>query len=350
MPQPPEELPDSIVFAQFEGLKNTVNPERLKPTELARAVNVDIDDAGQVHRRRGYVRKDAANYHSVFTAQSGTVYGVRNGSLGIIDPSYSFRALVTGIAPEPLAYVEVGPDIFYSSAMSSGVLVNGTSNAPWGIVGGDRTWLSPVVNPTSTLGEVGGKLLGPPPMATSLTYFNGRVYMASQRTVWATELYAYHFVDKTKNFLFWEDDVTLLAAVTDGIYVGTESSVWFMSGTFGKMSRVPVVGYGALRGSAVTVPAELVVPNVPLEQQAPSKNAVLFMTTSGLVAGFDGGNAYNLTQNTVLFPDAQSVAALFRRQDGVNQYIAVSDSGGSPASNTRMGDYVDAEIRRFQGA
>jgi hypothetical protein len=26
------------------------------------------------------------------------------------------------------------------------------------------------------------------------------------------------------------------------------------------------------------------------------------------------------------------------------------DSGGTPASTTRIGDYVDAEIRRFQGA
>jgi len=351
MPQPPDpNLPDSVTFAQFTGLKNTVTPERLKLTELERAINVDIDDAGQIHRRRGYAKKISGDFHSAFTSQSGVVYAVKDGTLGIVDPGYVFRALQTGIGGGGLAYVQVGSDIFYSSPTTSGVLTNGVTPGAWGQIGGDRTWISPVVNPTATLGQVGGKLLGAPPMASVLGYFNGRIYMADDRDLWATELYAYHYVDKTRTFTRWEDEITVLGMVTDGFYVGTQSSVWFMSGTFGRMARVPVASAGALKGSLVTLPAELVAPNIPLEQQTPSKNAVLFMTTSGLVAGFDGGNAFNLTQNQVLFPNAQSVAALFRRADGANSYVAVTDSGGTPSANTRIGDYVDAEIRRFQGA
>ena len=44
--------------------------------------------------------------------------------------------------------------------------------------------------------------------------------------------------------------------------------------------------------------------------------------------------------------DAGSAAAFYRRQDGVNQYIAVTNSGGTPSANTRIGDYVDAELIR----
>lgn len=99
-------------------------------------------------------------------------------------------------------------------------------------------------------------------------------------------------------------------------------------------------------GSLLSVPEEL----LGLENSASSKNAVLFMTDSGLFAGLDGGICYNLTQNRVLFPDAASVAAMFRRQDGINQYVGVLDSQGSPASAARIGDYVDVEIRRFRGA
>ena len=75
----------------------------------------------------------------------------------------------------------------------------------------------------------------------------------------------------------------------------------------------------------------------------------MFLAKTGLCAGFNGGQSFNLTQNTMVFPDASNAAALFRRQDGVNSYVAVADSGGTPSSNARIGDYVDAEIRRFQG-
>ena len=188
-------------------------------------------------------------------------------------------------------------------------------------------------------------------MATALTYYNGRIYMAHDRTVWATDLYLYNYVDKTRTFLQFESEVTMLGAVTNGIYVGTTTDVWFLSGSqLSELKRLPMMSYGALPGSAVSVPSELINPQLPGRQQTESKNALLFMSTSGLCVGLDSGMVYNLTQNQVLFPDAMSVAAMFRRQDGINQYVGVADSGGSPSSAARIGDYVDAEIRRFQGA
>jgi hypothetical protein len=35
---------------------------------------------------------------------------------------------------------------------------------------------------------------------------------------------------------------------------------------------------------------------------------------------------------------------MFRRQDGVNQYVSVLDSEGGPADNARIGSYVDAVL------
>jgi hypothetical protein len=73
------------------------------------------------------------------------------------------------------------------------------------------------------------------------------------------------------------------------------------------------------------------------------------MTTHGLCIGQDGGHAFNLTQNHVWFPNAISAAATWRRQDGMNQFIATLDSGGTPADTARIGDYVSAEIIRGKG-
>lgn len=363
-PQDNAPPPESLMLQAYKGLKNTVNAERLGPDEFQRAVNVDLDNAGQPRLRRGYTLKIDANVHSVFSAILGTL-AVINGQLSLIYPDYSTESLQPGANPpaygdggfvigifigsEPLAYVDLGDKVYYSSRTRAGVIdmTTKTVNA-WGADAAERTWLSPVVNPTSTLSPIGGKLLAPPPLATDLAYLNGRIYLAHEKTLWATELYLYDYVDATKNFLPFESKITFVGAVTDGLYVGTTSAVWFLSGPLGQMKRVPLMAVPGIPGSLVALPEDLIRPELPPSDA--SKNAVMFMTGAGLCAGFDNGVCYNLTQTQVLFPEAVSVASMFRQQDGINQYVAVADSGGTPSANTRIGDYVDAEIRRFQGA
>jgi hypothetical protein len=341
--------PDSVALTEFKGLINTVAPERMEPGELESARNVDIDDRGHLRRRRGWSRVATGAFHSLFAAADETLYGVRDGALVRILPSHQTVTLEPGIGTERLAYVQVGDQIFFSSSVASGVIYADDTVGPWGAPSGPATWLSPVVNPTSTLPDTRGKLIGPPPMATALAHHNGRIYLAQGRVVWATELYLYHYVDKTKNFLPFESDVTLLAAVKDGFYVGTEDAVYYLSGPFREMRRELVLRVGAVPGSAALVGGGVISPPQFREQGlAQSRPAVMFLTRDGVCVGYDGGTVYNLTEDRMVFPDAVNAAAMFRQQDGMNQYIAVTSSGGTPASTARVGDYVDAEIRRFR--
>lgn len=353
MPQPsvdPNAEPDPIVFDGWTGLKNTVKPERLGPKELSRAVNIDLDDVGQPHRRRGYTLKLAGDCHSLFTSDGGTVYGVKSNVLGIFNPNYSFTALKSGLNSDPrgglapLAYVQVGPTIYYSSAQDNGVIDTiGLAVSTWGP--SQDIFLSPVLNPTANLPAIRGRLLGKPPLATALTYYNGRIYLAQGRTLWATEMFAYNLVDKTKNFMMFEHDITMLGTVADGIYVGTTAGVWFVDGTIsgGGMKRRPVMDTGVIPGSMASVPKELANP----PQVGNDVNvSICFMTDAGFCIADDGGTAYNLTEDKYFFPGAQRAAAMFRRQDGYNTYVAVLDSEGTPVQNAAFGDYLDATIIR----
>lgn len=353
-PTPP---PDSVIFGQFEGLKNTVTRERLKPSELEIAKNIDLDDAGQARRRRGFRRVADGDWHSLYSDGSGLVLAVKDGILGILHINLTFSPLFPNVGTEHLDYVRVGDVVYFSSLSASGRFnVADQQVYPWGQTGGDGLWYSPVVHPTPTLGPVNGRLLGKVPMANQLTYWNGRIYLACGRMVWATDLYLYDFVDKTRTFFQFESDVTMLASVTDGIYVGTTNAVYFLSYEKGigasikDLKRIPLMSYGAIPGSSVQVPAELIKPQLSQDPQSPIKNAVMFLTSTGVIAGFDGGSIYNLTQADVLFPAAKHAASMFRRQDGINQFVAVMDSAGDPNDAARIGDYVDAEIRRFKGA
>lgn len=348
MPQGPPDKPDSVILSQFQGLKNTVTSERLAPSDLERATNVDLDDAGQLHRRRGITLKLEGNCHSL--SQNLTLQlVVKDDELGVVYPDYSFSAVQSGAGDAPLAYVQVGPTIYFSSEDISGQLDTETLTAsPWGAVVSAGEWLSPVVNPTSTLNPTRGKLLGKPPMATALGLYNGRIYLANGRELWCTELYLYNKVDKTRNYVTFEAAVTMIAAVSNGLYVGTEEGTYFLSGDAWPLRRYRVAD-SVIPGSLVTANPNLVDPQAAQSGASTSRAAVLFMTTSGLYAGLDGGLCYNLTQTRYLFPAASRGAGLFRQQDGVNSFVGVLDSAGTPTAQSRMGDYADAEIVRFKG-
>jgi hypothetical protein len=88
MARPEDELPESIILQAFSGMKNTVAPERLTGAELEKAINIDLDDVGQVRRRRGYELKLAGAFHSIRDV-GGKVYGAKDGLLGIIREDYS---------------------------------------------------------------------------------------------------------------------------------------------------------------------------------------------------------------------------------------------------------------------
>lgn len=349
---------DSVTFDKFSGIKNTLTEERLSSggtdrtgkklgAELAEAMNVDIDDAGQIKRRRGRVKVGAGNFHSLRDIE-GPVFVVKDGNLCRLFPDYTTVVLRFNVGQDHISYVKVDDSVYFSSRTTSGIIDTKTFTvSEWGhesTDGGEGRWLSPVINPTDYLPAVRGKLLGAPPNADYLTYFNGRIYMAAGKTLWATELYLYNYVDKTRTFLSFEADITGVAAVTDGLYVGTTEAVYFLSGSFGQMTRIKLSDAGMVPNSMVEVPADVV------RDGSSSRNAVMFMTRFGVFTGLDGGVASNLTQSRVEFPVSTHAAPMYRLQDGMNQYVAVTNNGGTPVGASRIGDFVDVEIRRFQGA
>lgn len=352
MPKPPPapETPP-IIFSKFNGLVNTVTAERLDPSELLSAVNIDLDDRSQAHRRRGYTLKLSGDCHSLYEGKSGT-YGVVNNNLCLINPNYTTFVLKAGLNSDPsaglapLCYVEIGDTIYYSSATDSGKIVGGVV-LPWGAQDDSGFWLSPVINPTPTLAAIKGRRYAKVPMATSMCYFNGRIYMADGNVLWATELYLYDYVDKTKNFLQFEGEITLVGQVGDGIYVGTDEGLWFLQGPTFPLKRSRVQDSPVIPGSMVDIPAELAnPPQVQGDADTPIKISIAFMTTTGFCVGEDSGQTTNYTEDKFIFPELVRAAAHWHRQDGMNQYIVVADSGGTPTSTARIGDYVEAELIR----
>lgn len=339
-----DEGPQSVVFDQFTGLRNTVARSRLGPSDLVTGTNIDLDDSNQPRRRRGYKRVATGSYHSLTTVGDRTLV-VRDGDLARVYPDYSVTVLRSDVGPSRVVFVDVAGTTYFASRVSSGKILPDDTVQDWGAVTSAGKWHSPVVNPTSTLPDLNGKLLGPPPMAEHLALFNGRIYLAHDNVIWMTELYLYDYVDRTRNFLQFESKITGLIAVADGIYVGTATAVWFLQGSQGQMQRTRMTPKGMIEHTATTIPAEA------LALQEPTFGEVaMFTSPSGICVGLASGTCFSLTRDKFELPDAIRGAAMHRREDGTDYYISALDSAGTPTSAARIGDYADAEIRRFAGA
>ena len=376
--QPTTAPQDSVEFRKFVGLRNTVERERLGPDELEIAVNIDLDDVGEIHRRQGSQLVASGNWANIFSSLEGYIYGVRNGNLVRVYPNFSTKIIQAGFDPlVPIAFEQFAAGtIYWSCRTQNGVIsTSSDTNSPWlGPALGPQYipdlldpnapqvpalpagtwWLSPIVNPLPTLAPIKGRILGPPPFASFLSYFNGRIYMGIGRTVWYTELYLYNYVNKTKNFFNFEADITMIGTVTDGIYVGTTEGLYFLSPApkieghpAGAMKKTRVMDTGVVPGSMVYIPGELGnPPQVGPDQDTPMKVSIMFMTNKGYCVAQDGGITTNFSEDKFNFPAAASASAMYRAQQGYHQYVAVLNSQGSPVTNARIGDHVDVTLRK----
>lgn len=352
------------MFENFDGLKNTVDPERMTPKDLREAVNVDLDDAGQLHRRRGYVRKVVGQFHSLWKAETGHVLCVMDGVLSLVMGGYKIGSLNYPVGLAPLGFANVGHMTYFSSRQASGkVDLDTLTVSRWGYQrqnsstllttpqhGGQDWWFSPVVNPESTLAPVAGKLMGAPPMATALCWYNGRIFLAEGKTLWATEPFTYDYIDKTKNYRQFETEITALAAVEDGVYVGTKDTLWFLAGSFGAETRTPRERAGVVPGSMLNVPWEVFDPQARLRPDLPQRGAkgMACLTDKGFIFGGPSGVTYNITRTDYILPKAVRAAMMYREQDGMKTLITSANSGGTPTASAavHVGDSLTCEIIR----
>lgn len=127
-------------FTRFAGIRNTLPPERLhvmptrqdQTTDLVEAVNVDLDNSGQVARRAGQTLVRAGAAHSLW-AQGDMALFMTGSELRRLYPDYSSEVLASGLTPNtPACYVEVNGRIYWGNGLQSGV-ISGGANRSWGM-------------------------------------------------------------------------------------------------------------------------------------------------------------------------------------------------------------------------
>jgi len=141
-----------------------------------------------------------------------------------------------------------------------------------------------------------------------ICYYRGRLYVARDNLLFPAEPFAYELFD-LRRYLPFDSRITLLAAMTDGIFVGTEHQQLFLAGR-GPDEFEPTLKtkYGAAK----------------LVKQARGQGdspVAFWLSSQGVQLGLNQGGLTNLTPQ-YSFAATNGGAGLFRR-DPISQYLAL---------------------------
>jgi len=332
----------NLIGAQyaFAGMSFLIDPADI-PIEsglCADICNCDIDYSYNVDRRNGSSLIVSGNITSAWS-NNDYAYCVKDTFLSTFNGT-----TITQIDTTPLGadveFKQVNDVVVFSDNTLIGVISNGTTvtyinkASDWVDVATVATWVTNhfPADPAKWDGthsnsnfEVDAFKLATL-SGKCLEYFNGVLYLAIDNFIYCTKAFDLAHMDIRYNIVAgFPEAVTMIARVNDGLYVGTEKSLYFLQGTGSQhdekgnvtssFKQTHLANYPVLYGTNCRVQADL----VPLAKA--NNTIVLFATTLGIFAGADGGNYTNMSLSQISMPYLPKGTAIFREYKSIYQYI-----------------------------
>lgn len=227
--------------------------------------------------------------------------------------------------PQPVSAEVAQINLYMTPANGDGVFYHAVS-VPVGTASISLFSLSPTK-------ELKTQFLVPPPAGRVLAYANGRIYAGDGRILWYTEPLAYGRCAVYRNFLVFNEEVTLAAGVKGGLYVAADKT-YFLAGEPGAAELTPVLNYGAAFGSLAPVPTS-----------ANKAGAVwTWRSDRGQVLADERGQIVPLQEENLAMKPCSTGASLFVEVDGHKQIVSLGVPETDSSAEAR--DFVSMEVRR----
>lgn len=116
---------------KFNGLKNTVADERLRPGDLSTASDVDVDGVGAIRSRHGFTQLSATATHSIWS-DGATIYAAQGTALRRMTAAGTFTTIDTLTSSDPISYAKAGGVVYWTNGVDTGRIVGGAGKR-WGL-------------------------------------------------------------------------------------------------------------------------------------------------------------------------------------------------------------------------
>ena len=286
----------------FLGKNNYSDSTRVLATKdkayLTECLNVDIDDDLMVHRRAGY---GSAIYigtkiHSLW-ANGDIGLFVDNGNLMMIDSDGSFPLIKENVGDAPFSYVYVPPFIYLTNGHIIGYIK-------------DKTYYDFEIPDDATYKKI-------MPAGHLIEWFNGRLLVARDTTIYYSDAVFPGIMDERKNFIMFGSRITMLAAVETGVWVSEKNNrTYFLAGSDIKDSILLLKeNSGAIEGTAVKTNSQNV------DNLRAQGTVVIWTSPNGVFIGSNEGFLLNATKGVYVPQSATSGCAVLRKNGNYNQYL-----------------------------
>jgi len=197
----------------------------------------------------------------------------------------------------------------------------------------------PTVEPCPSL------LCSPPPMLENLCYAFGRLWGSSGKTIYYSQPFKYSWFRMSSNRFEFESEVTLLAKVSTGLFIGMKDKTRFLEGTEPEKMQQIDAGAGSVHGTLAYCNNVPYLADIMGTQEKGYVDVPIWVTAEGIVVGNGNGRLFNLTKNRLRFGTPERGASLYRNQDGVFQYLSSFKQGAS-GSGAGFSDEATCEVFR----
>ena len=172
----------------------------------------------------------------------------------------------------------------------------------------------------------------PPLPMTNLCYAYGRMWGSVGKIVYYSQPYQLSWFRSTMNRFVFDSEVTLIARVPTGIFVGTEEKTFFLYGSEPTKMVQTFAGAGSVPGTLAYCNNLPELGDILGTAEKGYVDVPVWRTTEGIVAGNASGKLYNLTKNKLMMDSAPFGASLYRNVDGTFQFLTSSVRGVSGSS------------------
>jgi len=188
-------------------------------------------------------------------------------------------------------------------------------------------------------------MCSPPLPLTCLTYAFGRVWGARGDTLYYSEPYRIGWFKLSSNFFKFNSNITLIASVPTGLFIGMETQTVFLAGSEPEQMAQTSAGAGSIRGTLAYCNNLPELGDILGTAEKTFVDVPVWRTVDGIVAGNVSGRLFNLTKHKIRIGKIDKGASLYRQKCGSFQFLT-SSLKSSYCSDVGCADSVECEVWR----
>ena len=297
----------SRMFTRTNGLNTQIPAHRsmLDPQsgtmELAIAVNVDVDNSGQIGRRPGQPRISSLAWTTIW-CNGGRCFGAYDRTndsavAELLSDGVTVHTLATGFTKGArYSFTNVGDKYFFANNYENG-LISGDTVSSWPDTTGQK-------------GTRRARQLYPAPIAKHIAYWAGIMWLAFDNIIVASEPYSPGAYDLANRYFHFGSDIRMIRPVPGGLWLSDSEQFGFITceESFQNMRWIPKHSNPAHEYSV----ANELVNLSGSAWQVPGKSAV-WSCDDGFVVGHEDGQFDIVTNNTLEYPKGTMGATVIQQ-------------------------------------